>query len=171
MNPQELLVYFSDRSNCRDFILGIKHVSGFRCLRCGGTHYHELVHRGGSWQCAACGYQESARHNTIMARSKIPVEHWLRAIVAMIVSTSKMSIKELQWAANIDTYGATRMIQLRAKPVLDKLVAEGQIRDPRDLVKAVIATTLDGLDAGQPSMASGEPSSAPISKVAISSAG
>lgn len=103
---------FRTEGQCRHYLWARKYPTGFRCRRCAHPTYYPIAHRGGCWECRACGYQESVKAGTLFHRSKIPLRTWFQGILEFTVSKGGISALELQARLGFGCYEtAWQMLQ------------------------------------------------------------
>jgi ribosomal protein L37AE/L43A len=101
--PKQFRMAFRTEKQCREYLLRLKHPDGFRCRKCHHTVCHDIAHRS-AWQCAGCGYQESAKAGTVFHKSKVTLVNWFRAIFELTVSKGGISAVELQSRLGLGSY-------------------------------------------------------------------
>jgi hypothetical protein len=104
LTPKQFLQAFRTHKQCMEYMFKVKYPNGFACKKCRHDKFYEVEHRGGSWMCQACGYQESAKAGTLFHRSKIRLLDWFRAIYEITVSKGGISATELQFKLGIRAY-------------------------------------------------------------------
>lgn len=87
---------FRTDRQCAKYLFERKYFDGFECRKCGGKEYYLTHHRGGSWECKVCGYQESAKAGTLFHKSKIPLRKWFQGILEFTISKGGVAATELQ---------------------------------------------------------------------------
>lgn len=96
LTPAQFLQAFRTDHQCVKYLFERKYSEGFRCRQCGHNEYFLIRHRGGSWECRKCRYQESAKAGTLFHKSKIPLRKWFQGIFEFTVSKGGISATELQ---------------------------------------------------------------------------
>ena len=76
---------FGDEDQCRDYLARQKWPEGFRCRTCNADRAHYLPSRK-TFECAACGHQESLIAGTMFEQTKKPLREWFLAIFYVTAS-------------------------------------------------------------------------------------
>jgi ribosomal protein L37AE/L43A len=103
LTPKQFRAAFRTEKQCRDYLLTIKHPGGFSCRKCKHQAHHEIAHRA-AWQCANCGYQESAKAGTIFHKSHVTLVNWFQAIFELTISKGGISAVELRERLGLGSY-------------------------------------------------------------------
>ena len=130
---------FRTEKQCINYVFNQKYPDGFNCKKCGCNEYYEIDHRGGSWECKSCRYQESAKKDTLFEGSHLPLLTWFKAIYEITVSKGGISAVELKYKLNIGSYKT-------ALSLLHKLRAVMGLRDEKYFIGGLIE--LDGASFG-----------------------
>ena len=117
-------------------VFAIKFPTGFHCRICNGVKCYPLGHRGGSWQCADCGHQETVRTGTIMQGSKITVTVWLRALELMRDTKGSATIKELHWHSGAKSYSSARILHIKISKAIGQISKD--IANPEDVLHKLL---------------------------------
>jgi transposase-like protein len=93
---QEAITYFSDPDNCLAYLVPRIWPDGVTCPKCGRTDPVFLENQR-RWQCKSVHKkrQFSAKVNTVMEDSPIPLEKWLPAVWALVNDKNGISSWEL----------------------------------------------------------------------------
>ncbi len=94
---------FGDEGQCRDYLARQKWPDGFRCRTCNGDRAHYLPSRK-TFECAACGHQESLIAGTMFQQTKKPLREWFLAIFYVSASKGGVSAAELQRLLGMGSY-------------------------------------------------------------------
>lgn len=94
---------FSDNRKCEQYLVAIKWSKGFKCSKCGHTHYCKGIDELDR-QCTRCRHTESPTSGTLFHRVKFPLvkAFW----IVYYMSTSKKGISSTE---------LSRKLQLRQK--------------------------------------------------------
>ena len=103
MTPKQFRQAFRTEDQCRAFLLARKHPDGFHCRKCGHSGHHEIAHRD-AWQCAECGYQESAKAGTLFHKSHVSLTNWFQAILELTIAKGGISAVELRERLGLGSY-------------------------------------------------------------------
>lgn len=139
LTPAQFRQAFRTERQCATYIFERKYPKGFKCKHCSCEKHHEIERRG-CWECAQCGYQESAKAGTVFHGSKLPLTTWFQAIYEITIRKGGISAVELQH----------RLGRKRYQPVwemLHKLRVTMMIRDERYQLKGEVE--LDGAIFGR----------------------
>jgi len=139
LTPAQFRQAFRTETQCRAFVFARKYPDGFTCKHCSHAKHHEIERRG-CWECAKCGYQESAKAGTLFHKSKLPLTTWFQAIFEITIRKGGISALELQH----------RLGRTRYQPVwemLHKLRVAMMVRDERYQLKGEVE--LDGAIFGR----------------------
>lgn len=91
---------FSDANACIELAQRMKWPGGYRCTYCGYERAFMIETRTlPLYECKNCNYQESLTANTMMHKSRTPLEKWL--LVIYIVTNSEQSINAVQLSSLI----------------------------------------------------------------------
>lgn len=96
MTAEQFRQAFRTDRQCMRYLFARKYPDGFQCRRCNHHRCSVLRHRGGSWECQKCHYQESAKAGTLFHKSKIPLRKWFQGILEFTISKGGISAMELQ---------------------------------------------------------------------------
>ncbi len=103
LNIIEFSERFSTDDDCRKYLSAIKWENGYRCGKCGHSHYYEIK-KAGSRQCIKCKYAESATARTLFHKVKFPLRKAF--YIAFMVVTNKKGTS---------SYELSRKLGLRQK--------------------------------------------------------
>ena len=137
LTPQQFRNAFRTEEQCRAYVFARKYPEGFACRHCGHDQYHEVQHRGGSWQCRKCGYQESATAWTIFHKTKVPLVKWFQAIGEITIAKGGISAVELQHRLGLGTYRAAWSLLHKLRCAMGLRDEAYQLKDEVELDGAV----------------------------------
>ena len=100
---------FGDEGRCRDYLARQKWPDGFRCRTCTADRAHYLPSRK-TFECAACGHQESLIAGTMFEQTKKPLREWFLAIFYVTASKGGVSAAELQRLLGMGSYQGAREV-------------------------------------------------------------
>src|ERR1022692_1241464 len=99
---QEAILYFSDRNNCREYLVARRWADGVECPRCGSkaVAFLEKYDRG---QCSPRhdGRQFTAKTGTIFEDSPLPLAKWLMAMWQVVNCKNGVSSYEVHRAIGV----------------------------------------------------------------------
>ena len=95
---------FRTDKQCVKYIFKCKYPNGFNCRKCDHAEYYNVYKGGGSRQCKACKYEESAKSGTLFHRSQVPLRKWFAAILEFTISKGGISAVELQRRLGFGSY-------------------------------------------------------------------
>lgn len=124
--PKFVKAYGSDEK-CREKLFKYRWPGGFKCPKCGHTHYYQLKKRQ-LYQCTQCKYQCSIISGTIFDSSKLPLTTWFLAIYLITQAKEGMSALSLRRFLGISVNAAFKLkhkLQHVMKNADDQLVLEG----------------------------------------------
>lgn len=78
------------------------------CRRCDRPRKHHRVRGRPAWQCDACGTHVHPTAGTFLERTRLPLETWLRATLALC-SVPALSVRQLQTDLNVTYKTAWRL--------------------------------------------------------------
>lgn len=93
---------FRTERDCRDYLVRIRWLGGFRCPRCG--HTQAWRRSRGLFQCGGCHKDTSVTQGTIFHGSHLPLRIWFRAMWCVTSQKSGVSALGLQRALGIGSY-------------------------------------------------------------------
>lgn len=126
MTPKQFRLAFRTEKQCRDYLLKLKHPNGFRCRRCRHDVHHEIAHRN-AWQCASCGYQESAKAGTLFHKSKVTLVDWFQAILEITLGKGGVSAVELKERLGLGSYKTAWGMLHKVRRAMAKRDAGGKL--------------------------------------------
>lgn len=85
---------------------------GFRCNKCGGKQFYQLISRPEVRECQCCRHHNRLRVGTIFQSSKIPLLKWVRGLYLMMMGKRGVSALELQKQLEIKSYD-TALLMLK----------------------------------------------------------
>jgi len=85
---------FATETDCETFLFNIKWNNGFKCSKCGHTHYWKT--KTGLYVCTKCEHQHSLKAGTIMEKSKKSLKMWFTAIWLFTSSKRGVNAKDLE---------------------------------------------------------------------------
>jgi ribosomal protein L37AE/L43A len=144
--PQQFRNAFRTEAQCRAYIFSRKYPEGFSCRRCKHDQYHEIQHRGGSWQCQSCGYQESATAWTVFHKTKVPLVKWFQAIGEITIAKGGISAVELQHRLGLGTYRAAWSLLHKLRCAMGLRDEKYQLKDEVELDGAVFGRRTTGTE-------------------------
>jgi len=101
---------FSTEAACESFLQARFEASNWSCPKCGENEGTWLASRKVR-QCCGCAHQTGLREGTIMARSRINLLAWFRA-VELVLSKPSVKLAELMTATGVTRKAtASRMLQ------------------------------------------------------------
>ena len=88
-----------DDAASRAFLRNLRWPHGFQCPTCGSTEGHEVVN-GRFWSCSShgCRYRTCMRVGTFLEGSRKPVQTWLKALHAFLLSEQGLTAAQLRAA-------------------------------------------------------------------------
>jgi len=100
----QLFAMYPDEESARVYLEGRIWPSGPICPSCGsGEHISALgtcaTRKAGFYRCLPCGFDFTVRTNTVMERSKVPLNKWLYSMYLLV--TARKGISSLQLAKEI----------------------------------------------------------------------
>jgi len=98
----ELESEFSTEEACRQYLVGLRWPTGYRCPRCHGQKAWE--DSAGLFRCAACDYKTSVTAGTIFERTRKPLVIWFRAIWWVTSQKNGASAKGVQRVLGLGSY-------------------------------------------------------------------
>ena len=99
---QDAIVYFSDPTNCREYVVARRWPSGVICPRCGSKSVTFLA-KYNRWQCSARhdGRQFTAKTGTIFEDSPLGLDKWLMAMWQVVNCKNGVSSYEVHRAIGV----------------------------------------------------------------------
>ena len=93
---QEAIIYFSDKTNCRDYLVARRWPNGVTCPTCGGTSVKEQP-KYNRWQCAShhSSRQFTLKTGTIFEDSPLGLDKWLMAMWMVVNCKNGVSSYEI----------------------------------------------------------------------------
>jgi transposase-like protein len=99
---QEAIVYFSDSTHCRDYIVARRWPNGVECPRCGNKKV-TFLEKYNRWQCGArhANRQFTAKTGTIFEDSPLGLDKWLAAMWQVVNCKNGVSSYEVHRAIGV----------------------------------------------------------------------
>ena len=99
---QQAIEYFSNPTNCREYVVARRWPNGVECPRCGSKQVAFLA-KYDRWQCSARhdGRQFTAKTGTIFEDSPLPLSKWLMAMWQVVNCKNGVSSYEVHRAIGI----------------------------------------------------------------------
>jgi transposase-like protein len=93
---QQAITYFSDRKNCREYLVARRWADGVECPRCGSKSV-AFLEKYERWQCSARhdNRQFTAKTGTIFEDSPLPLAKWLMAMWQVVNCKNGVSSYEV----------------------------------------------------------------------------
>ena len=99
---QDAIVYFSDPTNCREYVVARRWANGVECPRCGSKNV-TFLEKYNRWQCSARhdGRQFTAKTGTIFEDSPLGLDKWLMAMWQVVNCKNGVSSYEVHRAIGV----------------------------------------------------------------------
>jgi transposase-like protein len=99
---QEAIVYFSDPTNCREYVVARRWPNGVECPRCGSKNV-TFLEKYNRWQCSTRhdGRQFTAKTRTIFEDSPLGLDKWLTAMWQVVNCKNGVSSYEVHRAIGV----------------------------------------------------------------------
>ena len=99
---QEAVLYFTDQTNCREYLVARRWSNGVTCPRCGSDRV-KFLEKYNRWQCSAkhAARQFTAKTGTIMEDSPIVLDKWLMAMWLIVNCKNGISSYEIHRAIGV----------------------------------------------------------------------
>src|ERR1700723_2092245 len=99
---QEAIVYFSDATNCREYVVARRWADGVTCPRCGSKSV-KFLEKYNRWQCGArhASRQFTAKTGTIFEDSPLGLDKWLMAMWQIVNCKNGISSYEIARATGV----------------------------------------------------------------------
>src|ERR1022692_1432676 len=99
---QEAILYFSDRNNCREYLVARRWADGVECPRCGSKSV-TFLEKYDRWQCSARhdNRQFTAKTGTIFEDSPLPLAKWMTAMWQVVNCKNGVSSYEVHRAIGV----------------------------------------------------------------------
>jgi transposase-like protein len=97
---QEAIVFFSDKQNAFDFVVGLRWPESVTCPHCKSLE-HYFVKTRLIWQCKSCKKQFSVKTGTIFEDSPLGLDKWLCAIWMIANAKNGVSSYEIHRAIGV----------------------------------------------------------------------
>jgi transposase-like protein len=99
---QEAIVYFSDATNCREYVVARRWADGVSCPRCGSKSV-KFLEKYSRWQCGArhTSRQFTAKTGTIFEDSPLGLDKWLMAMWQVVNCKNGVSSYEVHRAIGV----------------------------------------------------------------------
>jgi transposase-like protein len=101
-NLTEFEAWFDTEQACRDYLFRLRWPEGFRCPRCGGSHFWPV--RTVLMQCQQCAHQTSVTAGTIFQDTRKPFVDWFRAMYWLASQKNGASALGLQRVLGLGSY-------------------------------------------------------------------
>lgn len=85
---------YPDQDHCLLFLEKLKDKRGYRCYKCGHTHYYQGALQG-SRRCSKCSYTESVTAHTLLQNTRIPINKAFYIIFLVYSTKGKISSYKL----------------------------------------------------------------------------
>src|SRR5271154_2628207 len=119
---QEAILYFSDATNCREYLVARRWPNGVTCPRCGSANVI-FLEKYNRWHCREkhSAPQFTLKTGTIMEDSPIPLKKWFPAIWLLSSNRNGISSWELHRALGVTQKTAWFMLQRIRLAMQDEL--------------------------------------------------
>jgi transposase-like protein len=99
---QEAIVYFSDATNCGEYVVAHRWADGVTCPRCGSKSV-KFLEKYNRWQCGArhASRQFTAKTGTIFEDSALGLDKWLMAMWQVVNCKNGVSSYEVHRAIGV----------------------------------------------------------------------
>jgi transposase-like protein len=99
---QDAIVYFSDPTNCREYVVSRRWPNGVECPRCGSKNV-TFLEKYNRWQCSArhASRQFTAKTGTIFEDSPVGLDKWLMAMWQVVNCKNGVSSYEVHRAIGV----------------------------------------------------------------------
>jgi transposase-like protein len=99
---QDAVVYFSDPTNCREYVVARRWPNGVGCPRCGSKNV-KFLEKYNRWQCSARhdARQFTAKTGTIFEDSPLGLDKWLMAMWQVVNCKNGVSSYEVHRAIGV----------------------------------------------------------------------
>jgi hypothetical protein len=136
---EEFSAKYPDQESCNKFLAELKWITGFSCIKCTNTTYHN-GRAPYSRRCTKCGYEESVLYHTIFQNNRIPINKAFY-IVYLMYST-KGTISSYQLSEKIGIRQSTCwQYAIRIKKVMEDHKKDGRKNDNQGWSKLVMDRT------------------------------
>lgn len=129
MSVSQFQQAFRTDQQCAKYLFTQKYPDGFKCKKCGGDQYYFIRHRGGSFQCVSCKFQESAKSGTLFHGSKISLKKWFQAILEFTISKGGISATELKQRLGFGCYETAWQMLHKLRVAMGKRDEKYQLGD------------------------------------------
>lgn len=117
---------FQTEKACIDRLFKLRWPNGYRCPRCGHTHYSFHSSRR-LYQCSRCKYQVSVTAGTIFHKTRTSLVHWFWIIFIMTRQKSGVSMLSLQGMLGIKSYRTVWAISHKIRKAMADRDAQRQL--------------------------------------------
>jgi transposase-like protein len=93
---------FATEEACRQYLVGLRWPSGFRCPRC--EHHKAWQRTDGLFECQKCGHKTSVKAGTIFEKSRKSLVLWFRAIWWLTSQKNGASALNVQRILGLGSY-------------------------------------------------------------------
>src|SRR5437016_915540 len=114
---------FQDEGSCAVYLFRLRWIDGFVCLNCHGNRAALLKSRAFTYDCLNCGRQTSITADTVMHRSRLPLQTWFSAAHLIATHPGGVSARQIQERLGIPYQTAWT---LKKKLELPKIGAEDE---------------------------------------------
>ncbi len=121
----------SDPACCR-YLLRRFQTGAARCRRCGHSGAGSWLAARRCWQCGPCRAQTCVRHDTVMARSHVPLTKWFQAIKITLLHPT-VSTGELAKALGINRVATVRTVLRKIHAAIASDIASQLLADLDDV--------------------------------------
>jgi len=99
---QEAIIYFSNPTNCRDYVVARRWENGIECPRCGSKSV-KFLEKYNRWQCGRrhANRQFTAKTGTIFEDSPLGLDKWLAAMWQVVNCKNGVSSYEVHRAIGV----------------------------------------------------------------------
>jgi len=118
MNLVNFIKKFPTENACRQYLFKLRWPNGFKCPRCGNSHYYSLA-KYHLFQCTSCNYQASVTAGTVLHKTRVSLLKWFIAL--FLVATDKRGCAALTVQRHIDVNYKTAWLMLhKARSAMGK---------------------------------------------------
>ena len=149
-----------DEEEAEQYLFDLKYPNGFRCPKCGHTHYYRIVRerKAGKvhhacepkhhvvFECAECGCQTSLTAGTVMHQSKLSLTVWFQTIRLFCSCKTGVSTKTVARFTGI-SYHAARLLTRKIKTAMEESNANAPLEETPDTVE-IDMFTIGGVAKG-----------------------
>lgn len=147
IGPEDFFAQYNGEEAVRSFLWISRFGKvGFRCSKCHGHKYWEIVSRPEIRQCSACKTQVRLRAGTIFENSKLPLLTWVRALYFVMQGKRGISALELKRLLGMSSYGTAWMMLMKIRKALADRDAEYKLEGIIELDGAFFKKNPDNID-------------------------